>query len=144
MMVFGVSWCLQDLQFVVAESDDLIGLEEMSCLGEVPFQGYTHDILELIAQVVDEVLIFCGNLRSQSVSLEDGIDAEIMVEVPVRTEQALRFQSFFFDVLCDGRALLFVVCATVDDDTLLGIIAHHVGVFLQQIKFESFNNHNGR
>jgi hypothetical protein len=46
--------------------------------------------------------------------------------------------------LDNGGALLFVVRATIDDDTLLGVIAHHVCVFLKQIAHENLDVEHNR
>jgi hypothetical protein len=40
-------------------------------------------------------------------------------------------ESFTADILCEGLALVVVVCAAVDDDTLEGLIADDVGVLLK-------------
>jgi hypothetical protein len=59
-------------------------------------------------------------------------------------EQVLGRQFFFLDVLDNGGALLFVVRTTIDDDTLLGVIAHHVCVFLKQIAHENLDVEHNR
>ena len=71
----------------------------------------------------------------------DGVDAEVMVEVPVGAEQVHGLQLVVLDIVDNGVALLVVVGTTIDDDTLFGLIAHHVGVLLQEIEHERLYSH---
>jgi hypothetical protein len=49
------------------------------------------------------------------------------------------------DIVYQCIALLLIVCTTIDDDTLLGIIAHHIGILLKEIEAERLDcNHSGR
>jgi hypothetical protein len=62
-----------------------------------------------------------------------------MVEVPVGTKKMNGLQVLLLDIVYECLAFFWKIGATIDDDTLLCIIAHHVGVFLQHIKDKNFN-----
>ena len=76
--------------------------------------------------------------------LVDGVDAEVMVEMPMRTEQMHGFQFVVVDIVHQCVALFIVIGATVYDHTLLALVAHHVGVLLQEVKHESLDVQHGR
>ena len=54
-----------------------------------------------------------------------------MIPVTVCGEEMTRFQPLTADIVDDGFSLILIVGATVDDDTLVGIVADYVGVLLE-------------
>ena len=61
-----------------------------------------------------------------------------MVEVAVGGDEVDGLQIVLADVLLDGEFFGLVVGSTVDDDTLVGLVAHNVAVFLQHVAGECF------
>ena len=53
-----------------------------------------------------------------------------MIEVSMSSQQVNGFQLLGFDIILNGLELFFEIGATIDDDTLAGIITHHIGVLL--------------
>ena len=89
--------------------------------------------------MTNQFIVLLRYFSLQSVSLIDGIDAKVMVEVSVGAEQVHWLQSLAVDVVGDSFALLIVVSTAVDDNTLLRLVAHYIGILLQQIHLKSLN-----
>ena len=135
----GVAWGFEDTELVVAEADDLAG-EEIAAYGrELTLELDADDGLELARQVGDEEIVFFGNLYFQAVVVVDGVDAVVVVEVTVGGQQVDGLQAVVADIVEDGGALLFIIGAAVDNDALLGLVAHHVGVFGKQVANEGLD-----
>ena len=78
-------------------------------------------------------------------SCPDGVVAEAMIEVGVRTQQVAYCQPVVVDIVDNSLTLLFEVGAAVDDDSLVAIVAYHVAVLLQHVDLESLDcYHRGR
>ena len=137
-----MTWGLQDLKDVISETDLLVVAEKMTHLRIMTMQGDANHRLELFRQIVDEKGIVGRDLHHQSVDLEKEIIAEVMVEVPMGSQQVDRLELLGVDILADGLTLFVVIGAAVDDHTLAGLIAHHVGVLLQLVAFERLNGNH--
>ncbi len=135
----GVAWGLEDTELVVAEADDLAGEEITAYSRELALELDADDGLELARQVGDEEIVFFGNLYFQAVVVVDGVDAVVVVEVTVGGQQVDGLQAVVADIVEDGGALLFIIGAAVDNDALLGLVAHHVGVFGKQVANEGLD-----
>ena len=135
----GVAWGLEDTELVVAEADDLAGEEITAYSRELTLELDADDGLELARQVGDEEIVFFGNLYLQAVVVVDGVDAVVVVEVAVGGQQVDGLQAVVADIVEDGGALLFIIGAAVDDDAFFGLVAHHVGVFGEQVANEGLD-----
>ena len=135
----GMAGGLEDGELVFAKADHFVILEIAADGREGALEFDADDRLELSGQVGDEESVFGGNLYLQAVGVVDGVDAVVMVEVTVGGEQVDGFQAVAADIVADGGALLFVIGAAVDDDTLEGLVAHHVGVLGEQVTLKAFN-----
>ena len=65
-----------------------------------------------------------------------------MVEVGVGQEVSHRVQPVGLNIVGDCGKLFVVVGTAVDDDSLVGLIAHNIAVLLKGIDGESFDYHN--
>ena len=135
----GVAWGLEDTELVVAEADDLAGEEITAYSRELTLELDADDGLELARQVGDEEIVLGGNLYLQAVVVVDGVDAVVVVEVTVGGQQVDGLQAVVADIVEDGGALLFIIGAAVDDDAFFGLVAHHVGVFGEQVANEGLD-----
>ena len=61
-----------------------------------------------------------------------------MVKMAMGYEQVNGLELVLLDILCNSRALFRIEGAAIDDDAFLGLIAHHVAVFLQHVYLKSF------
>ena len=139
----GVAWGLEDTELVVAEADDLAGEEITAYSRELALEFDADDGLELSREVGDEEIVFSVYLYLQAVSVVDGVDAVVVVEVTVGGQQVDGLQAVGADIVEDGGALLFIIGAAVDDDAFFGLVAHHVGVFGEQVANEGLDvEHN--
>ena len=129
-----------------AETNHLVGAEEMVGFGILPAQLDARHGLELTREVGDEPLVLGSYLRFQSPRVEDGVDAEVMVEVTMGGQQMYGLEMIVVDIVDKGIALGIVVGAAIDDDTLEAIIAHHIGVLLKEIETECLDvkHYSGR
>ena len=116
---------------MVTETDDLVGGEIASHGGILPAERCADDALKVAGYVGYDELVFVGGLYLQAVVLVDGVDAEVVIPVSVGGKEMTGLESFTADILCEGLALVVVVGAAVDDDTLEGLIADDVGVLLK-------------
>ena len=74
-----------------------------------------HHRFDLFVHVLIDVQIFVVGFRPQTeVSMHESV-APHMVEVQVRVQQVLHFQSFAADVFLDVLPFMFVRTATIDD-----------------------------
>ena len=138
-----VAWGLEDTELVVAEADDLAGEEKAANGRELALEFDADDGLELSREVGDEEIVFSVYLYLQAVGGVDGVDAVVVVEVTVCGQQVDGLQAFVADIVEDGGALLFIIGAAVDDDAFFGLVAHHVGVFGEQVANEGLDvEHN--
>jgi len=80
-------------------------------------------------------------LRLQTVGIIDGVVAETMVKMTMGAEQVDRAEALGLDIVEDGEALLREVGAAINDDAVVGVIAHHVGILLEAVEFEGFEGH---
>ena len=127
---------LQHLQAVVAEADDLARAEVSAHRGIFPAERGADDALEVAGDVGNDEVVFLGSLHLQAIGLVDGVDAEVMVPMAVGSEEMNGLQSPTVDIFGDSLTLVVVVGATVDDDTLEGVVTDHVGILLKQIESE--------
>ena len=112
-----------DGQIEIAELDYLIFLKEMTDRREVGVELHLVECLCLMSQTLHQLLIALCHFRLQSELLVDGIVAEIV--------RCYIFGNGLAGFWLDGDAFF--------DDSLVGVIAHHVAVFLQHVDLESFD-----
>ena len=61
-----------------------------------------------------------------------------MVKMTMGYEQVNGLELVLLNILCNSFALFRIEGAAIDDDAFLGLIAHHVAVFLQHVYLKSF------
>jgi DNA-binding transcriptional regulator of glucitol operon len=66
-----------------------------------------------------------------------------MIQMAMGGNQMDRFQAVLADIVFKGILLVGIIAATVDDDTLLRVVADHIAVLLQWIAHESLDIHTG-
>ncbi len=82
---------------------------------------------------------------TEPVGVMDGVDSKVVVNMSVGTEQVDGGEVVAEDVVLHGFALFLIPCATVDDDTFLAVITHHIAVLLQHVAHKSLDSyHIGR
>ena len=126
----GVSRSLQYLQFVVAKGDLLIFLEEMSYRRILYVEVHVVELAGLLYYAIHQVLVAFRHLHLQFEGIIYGIVAKEVVQVSVCGKQVLGLQSVVVDIADYGLSLFGVERSTVNDDTLLCLVAHHIAVLL--------------
>ena len=133
-----VAWSGDDLELVVAELDDLFVFEESANRRKLVIELHLIEGFCLLGESLHQVFISCRYFRFQSELLIDGVVAEVMVKMAMGYEQVNGLELVLLNILCNGRALFRIEGAAIDDDAFLGLIAHHVAVFLQHVYLKSF------
>lgn len=82
--------CLEDGQRVVAKPDLFSFIKESANGRKGASQWGSYDVVELLGQVADEKVVCSRDLHFQPIFLENGVDAEVMVEVTVSGKQVNR------------------------------------------------------
>ena len=82
--------CLEDGQRVVAKPDLFSFIKESANGRKGASQWGSYDVVELLGQVADEKVGCSRDLHFQPIFLENGVDAEVMVEVTVSGKQVNR------------------------------------------------------
>jgi hypothetical protein len=62
-----------------------------------------------------------------------------MVEVAMGTQQMNGLELLLFDIVDDSLSLFWEEGTAIDDNTLLRVIAYHIGVFLKGIENKCLN-----
>ena len=127
-----------DLELVVAELDDLFIFEESANRRKLVIELHLIEGFCLLGESLHQVFISCRYFRFQSELLIDGVVAEVMVKMAMGYEQVNGLELVLLNILSNSRALFWIKGAAIDDDAFLGLIAHHVAVFLQHVYLKSF------
>ena len=142
---WGVTRGMEDAQGMAAEGDGVI-VGEVSAYGRhLHRQGDTEDVGRLLLHGFHQELVAGMGLGFQTELTVDKSVAHTMVEVAVGTEQVDRVQAVVADILGDGGAFFLVHHTTVDDDSLVALVAHHIAVLGEHITGETLDgDHIGR
>ena len=122
-----------------AEGDDVAILQQSAYLRALVRKLHTEKVASLFRQMFNHILVFGTDIYLQAIGMEEGHVAEVMVQMAMCCQQANGRQLMVGNILLKGHVFLFVVCATVNDDTLLRLVAYHVAVFLQGVTLYTFN-----
>ena len=130
---------LDHLERVGAEGNGVVLLQvtahgRLLVLGEL----LAHKLLGLLREGADERLVVLVKLHLQAPGVEHKLVANVVVHVSVGGQQVYGAQVVALYIVFDGLALSLKLCATVDDDSLLCLIAHHVTVLLYDVAYEAF------
>ena len=104
---------------------------------------HAHKGMSLLFQLVHQHHVFGTHLGLQSVFVVDEGVAEVMVDVGMGAYQMFGHQSVLPDIVVHGVALFGIECATVNDDTFVGIVVDHVTVFLKHVTYKSLDVQHG-
>ena len=133
-----VARCGNNLEGVVAELYFIAVIEIMS-YGRHFAVKFHIERLCLFAKVLHQPAVTSRDLRLKAVLVGNKAVAEIVVKVAVSDQQVYRLQSIAVNILFDGLALLFIIGAAVNDDTLLCGVAHDITVLLQHVAGKTFD-----
>lgn len=137
-----VAGCLNHLQLMMAKTDDVILLQERSYRWLVVANLQTKESGSLLGQMLYQLLVVSADFYIQVVLPKEMSITEIMVQVSVSCQQMNGFQLLLAEILVDSLTLLWIKGTTVDDDTLLTVVTHHIAVLLQRIHFKTlYVNH---
>ena len=137
-----VAGCLNHLQLMMAKTDDVILLQERSYRWLVVANLQTKESGSLLGQMLYQLLVVSADFYLQTILLKEVGIAKVMIQVAVGSQQVNRLQLLFTEILVDSLTLLWIKGTTVDDDTLLTVVTHHIAVLLQRIHFKTlYANH---
>ena len=90
----------------------------------------------LVADGLQQSLVFTMNLRLQSKLLVYGVVAKVVVEMSMSSHEVHRLQVVCSDIVYYGLSLFGIESSTVHNHTFLSFVAHNIAVFLQHIASE--------
>ena len=122
-----------------AEGDNIAILQQSAYPWSFVRKLHAEEVASLFGQILYQLLVFGTDIDSQAVSMKDEYVAEVMVQMAMCCQQMNGRQLMVGDILLKGLMFLFVVRATVNDDTLLRLVAYHVAVFLQGVTLYTLN-----
>jgi hypothetical protein len=127
---------------MMAKTDDVILLQERSYRWLVVANLQTKEGGSLLGQMLYQLVVVSADLYLQTILLKEVGIAEVMIQVAVGSQQVNRLQLLLTEILVDSLTLLWIKGATVDDDTLLAVVTHHIAVLLQRIYLKTlYVNH---
>jgi hypothetical protein len=86
--------------------------------------------------VVQQELVLAREGEGDAVGIFEKLHAQRMVEVPVGVDRHAGVQPARVDELFEPGVLALVGVAGVDDDALVRVVPHHVGVFADRIELQ--------
>lgn len=133
---------LNHLQLMMAKTDDVILLQERSYRWLVVANLQTKESGSLLGQMLYQLLVVSADFYLQTILLKEVCIAKVMIQMTMGSQQANRLQLLLTEILVDSLTLLWIKGTTVDDDTLLTVVTHHIAVLLQRIHFKTlYVNH---
>ena len=138
-----MTWRADNLQLMMAKADDVAIFQQTTRRRLLLRNQHAKHLLSLLWQTLHQFLVFGSNLHLQHIALIDVGIAKIVVQMSMCSQQMHRLQLVLFDIVAKGLTFFVLVGATVDDDTLVALVAHHIAVLLQWINHQSFDiQHN--
>ena len=140
----GMPGRVDDLQSVRAETHRLALAEVVPHGRFLLAEVETEHLAGLFSQMFYQESVLRPCLHLQPELVVQGYVAPVVVQVSVGRQQVYGLQPFVLDIVADGAPFLLIGGAAVDDDALLGFVAHNVAVFLQHIAHKSLDGQHGR
>ena len=90
-------------------------------------------------QVFHQMFVCLCHLGFESESLIDGVVAKVVVKMTMCHQQVYGVETILGNIIGNGFSFFWIEGSAVNDDALLGFVAHHVAVLRKHVALESFD-----
>lgn len=121
--------CVDDLELMMSELDDFAIIQEALRVYYIMIEyARTENLLNPRLHPCHPGLIALMYLGKQAIFIPDLVTGEQVVIVAVGQQAPDGLQTLLTDVMLEVFALATILGTGVDDDTLTGVIAHHITI----------------
>ena len=100
---------------------------------------YTANSLGLLGHRLEQLVVSGPCLWLDPPSVVNKLVAKVVVNVSVGRYQVSYFEAIALNIFFQRLLFRLIIGAAIDNNTFLGLVAHHVGIFPDRVAYESLD-----